>query len=108
MHKEIKGTFNEIIILMSKYATPTTENNLAYLYLIMTQYKLVYEVDAHILRKLYEQPLNTLISGKSTISTNKVLARTNLKEKTHELTKLECSEIELMAIRLEIKHKFEN
>jgi hypothetical protein len=104
---EINGTFNEILALMNTYATATTENNLDYLYLIMDRYKLVYEVDMHILRKLYKQPFRSLSGGKITTITHKPLARTNIKKKTHELVKLECSEIELMTIHLEVKHKYE-
>ena len=104
---ETTGTFNEILTLMKKYATPTTENDLNYLYLIMDTYKLVYEVDAHILRKLYRQRVNSVLCNKPSIPTHKVLARTNLEEKTHELVTLECSHTELSAIHLEIKHKYE-
>lgn len=105
---ETTGTFNEILALMKKYATPTTENGLDYLYLLMDTYKLVYEVDYHTLRKLFKQPVCMLIGGKNTVITNKILARTNLKEKTHELVDLECSDTELSSIHLEIKHKYEN
>ncbi len=104
---ETKGIFNEILALMKTYATPTTENNLSYLYLIMQTYKLVYEVDRHILRKLYKQPFKSLSGGKAKLETNKVLAFTNLIDKTPELTNLYCSKIQLMAIHMEVKNKYE-
>jgi hypothetical protein len=107
-NKEIENVFNEILILMKKHAIQTTEHGFSFLYLIMESYKLIYEIDGLRLIKLFKAPFKSFSGGKLTNVSYKVLLTTKLSEKGYVLDKLECSEVELQAIHLEVKHKYQD
>lgn len=104
---KMSATFKEIYLLMLGNAKVITENYQTYLYYDMDTYKLVYEDDGLTLRQLFKKPFQSLNGGKLTTITNKVLCRTTLSKKRHILAKMECSEIELQAVYLELKHHIE-
>ena len=103
----IAATFKEIYLLMLGNAKVITENYQTFLHYEMETYTLIYEVEGLRLIQLFKKPFRSLNGGKITTITNKVLARSTIEKNSHKLAILECSEIDLQNIHLELKFNIE-
>ena len=94
----INGTFDEIMRFMKSKGSATTEHDKGYLYLVMDTYKIKYEIDDLRLIKISKHPFKR---------EEQKIEEIAITHPDGKLRKLLCSDISLLAIHMEIKHRFE-